>query len=101
MGEADRPGAVPSLALRLARDRAQAVAALEVPRETEDRLARVVDTLLRWQQVTHLVAPSTVPALWTRHIADSLQLQQLAPAARRIVDLGSGRASRAWCWPVR
>jgi 16S rRNA (guanine527-N7)-methyltransferase len=31
-----------------------------------------------------------VPHLWTRHIADSLQLLPLAPEARTWVDLGSG-----------
>ena len=37
-----------------------------------------------------LVAASTVPTLWTRHIADSLQLIDLAPRARIWADLGSG-----------
>jgi 16S rRNA (guanine527-N7)-methyltransferase len=37
-----------------------------------------------------LIAPSTVPTLWTRHIADSLQLLDLAPAAKIWVDLGTG-----------
>ena len=35
-------------------------------------------------------APSTIPRLWTRHIADSLQLIDLAPQARIWADLGSG-----------
>ena len=38
----------------------------------------------------NLVAPSTLPKLWTRHIADSLQLLALAPSAKVWVDLGSG-----------
>ena len=38
----------------------------------------------------NLIAASTVPKLWTRHIADSLQLFDLAPEARVWVDLGSG-----------
>src|SRR5437588_10600831 len=37
-----------------------------------------------------LVAHSTLPQLWTRHIADSLQLLDLAPDARVWVDVGSG-----------
>jgi len=37
-----------------------------------------------------LIAPSTVPVLWTRHIADSLQLLGLAPPANIWVDLGTG-----------
>jgi 16S rRNA (guanine527-N7)-methyltransferase len=36
------------------------------------------------------VAPSTLHELWTRHIADSLQLLPLAPEARLWVDFGSG-----------
>jgi 16S rRNA (guanine527-N7)-methyltransferase len=61
-----------------------------VSRETEARLDRYVDLLLKWQAKTNLVAPSTLPNLWTRHIADSLQLLYLAPSAKTWVDLGSG-----------
>ncbi|MGH9808252.1 MAG: 16S rRNA (guanine(527)-N(7))-methyltransferase RsmG, partial [Terriglobia bacterium] len=49
-----------------------------------------VELLLLWQQKTNLVAESTLPQLWTRHVADSLQLLPLAPAAKIWVDLGSG-----------
>ena len=45
---------------------------------------------MQWQAKTNLVAPSTLPHLWTRHIADSLQLLTLAPSAKIWVDLGSG-----------
>ncbi len=38
----------------------------------------------------NLVASSTIPVLWTRHVADSLQLIALAPEARIWADLGSG-----------
>ncbi len=55
-----------------------------------ERLDRFVGVLLRWQQHTNLIAASTVKELWTRHIADSLQLIALAPKARVWVDLGSG-----------
>jgi 16S rRNA (guanine527-N7)-methyltransferase len=61
-----------------------------VSRETEARLDRYVELLLEWQAKTNLVAPSTLPTLWTRHISDSLQLLTLAPAAVRWVDFGSG-----------
>ena len=37
-----------------------------------------------------LFARSTIPRIWTRHIADSLQLLDLAPDARTWIDLGSG-----------
>src|SRR2546425_10583518 len=74
----------------LASDRAAALSLTPVSRETEARLDRYVDLLLEWQAKTNLVAPSTLPNLWTRHIADSLQLLALAPAAKVWIDLGSG-----------
>jgi 16S rRNA (guanine527-N7)-methyltransferase len=67
-----------------------ALALTPVSRETEGRLNRFVDLLLEWQAKTNLVAPSTLPALWTRHISDSLQLLTVAPSAKTWVDLGSG-----------
>ena len=54
------------------------------------RLDRYVELLLEWQAKTNLVAPSTLPNLWTRHISDLLQLLTIAPSARTWVDLGSG-----------
>jgi 16S rRNA (guanine527-N7)-methyltransferase len=74
----------------LAADRDRALALVDVSRETLDRLDRFVATLQAWQQRINLIAPSTEPTLWTRHIADSLQLLALAPEARTWVDLGSG-----------
>jgi 16S rRNA (guanine527-N7)-methyltransferase len=74
----------------LASDKAAALALTPVSRETEARLDCYVDLLLAWQAKTNLVAPSTLPNLWTRHIADSLQLLSLAPTAKTWVDLGSG-----------
>jgi 16S rRNA (guanine527-N7)-methyltransferase len=71
-------------------DKAAALALTPVSRETEARLDRYVDLLLQWQAKTNLVAPSTLPTLWTRHIADSLQLLGVAPAAKVWIDLGSG-----------
>jgi 16S rRNA (guanine527-N7)-methyltransferase len=73
-------------------DRAQAVAlsADAVSRETWARLDAFVALLLERQQRMNLIGPSTVRHLWTRHIADSLQLLRLAPTARRWCDLGSG-----------
>ena len=53
-------------------------------------MQRYVDLLLEWQAKTNLVAPSTLPNLWTRHISDSLQLLSLAPSAALWADLGSG-----------
>jgi 16S rRNA (guanine527-N7)-methyltransferase len=74
----------------LAPDKAAALALTPVSRETEARLDRYVGLLLEWQAKTNLVAPSTLPTLWTRHISDSLQLLALAPSARIWADLGSG-----------
>lgn len=72
-------------------DKARALALTPVSRETEARLDKFVDLLLIWQAKTNLVAPSTLPQLWTRHVADSLQLLPLAPPEARIwVDFGSG-----------
>ena len=73
-----------------ASDKATALALTPVSRETEARLDRYVDLLVEWQAKTNLVAPSTLPHLWTRHVADSLQLLSLAPTAKVWVDLGSG-----------
>jgi 16S rRNA (guanine527-N7)-methyltransferase len=73
-----------------ASDKAAALALTPVSRETEARLDRYVDLLLEWQTKTNLVAPSTLPNLWTRHISDSLQMLPLAPAATVWADFGSG-----------
>jgi 16S rRNA (guanine527-N7)-methyltransferase len=73
-----------------AADKAAALVLTPVSRETEARLDRYVDLLLEWQVKINLMAPSTLPNLWTRHIADSLQLLDLAPSAKVWVDLGSG-----------
>jgi 16S rRNA (guanine527-N7)-methyltransferase len=79
-----------ALSPELAVDRSRALALAPVSRETLDRLDRFVAVLLDWQQRMNLIASSTEPKLWTRHIADSLQLLPLAPQARCWVDLGSG-----------
>ena len=74
----------------LAADRARALALTPVSRETEARIDRFIALLLDWQGRINLIAVSTEPKLWTRHVADSLQLLPLAPNARRWLDLGSG-----------
>jgi 16S rRNA (guanine527-N7)-methyltransferase len=71
-------------------DKAAALALTPVSRETESRLEAYADLLVQWQAKTNLVASSTLPNLWTRHISDSLQLLPLAPGAKIWVDLGSG-----------
>jgi 16S rRNA (guanine527-N7)-methyltransferase len=74
----------------LAADRARALALTPVSRETTRRLDRFVELLLSRQRITNLISSSTIHHLWTRHIADSLQLLTLAPSAKVWVDLGSG-----------
>ena len=74
----------------LVADKAAALSLTPVSRETEQRLDRLVELLGQWQTKTNLVAPSTLPHLWTRHIADSLQLLPLAAEAKTWMDLGSG-----------
>jgi 16S rRNA (guanine527-N7)-methyltransferase len=71
-------------------DKAHALALFPVSRETEERLDRFVEALLLWQHRLNLIAPSTLREIWTRHIADSLQLLPLVSDARIWVDLGSG-----------
>ncbi len=74
----------------LAADKAHALALTPVSRETQRRLEIYVALLLKWQQTTNLIAPSTIPNIWTRHVADSLQFTELVPHATIWVDLGSG-----------
>ncbi len=47
--------------------------------------------LLRWQKTINLISPRDIELVWTRHIADSLQLAALIPPdTDRAIDLGSG-----------
>lgn len=83
------------VAIELAADREEAMAMFDVSRETLARLDRFVALLLMWQRRINLISPLTIPSLWTRHVADSLQLLQLAPALPHAkppiwLDLGSG-----------
>src|SRR3712207_4135056 len=71
-------------------DREAALALTPVSRETLRRLDIFAEELRRWQQIKNLVGPKTLDALWTRHIADSLQLLDLTPDASTWLDLGSG-----------
>jgi len=87
---ATRSSADPDLAAALARDKIAALRLVPVSRETVERLDAFVTLLLEWQAKTNLVAPSTLPHLWTRHIADSLQLFSIAPHIGTWIDLGSG-----------
>jgi 16S rRNA (guanine527-N7)-methyltransferase len=62
-----------------------------VSRETVDRLKIYESALRKWQRAVNLVAPKTLPEIWHRHFADSLQIARLVPAsAKSLVDMGSG-----------
>jgi 16S rRNA (guanine527-N7)-methyltransferase len=74
----------------LAENRAEALAVTPVSRETADKLALFIDELLDVTRYTNLISRTSVPTIWTRHVADSLQLLPLAPDAKCWVDLGSG-----------
>jgi 16S rRNA (guanine527-N7)-methyltransferase len=64
---------------------------LDVSRETLEKLEHYAALLKKWNPRINLVAKSTLDDLWTRHIVDSAQLNQMAPhPVRHWVDLGSG-----------
>jgi 16S rRNA (guanine527-N7)-methyltransferase len=71
-------------------DKARALSLTPVSRETLGKLESYVDLLLDWSQRQNLIGPSTIPTIWTRHVADSLQLLDLAPKAKVWADFGAG-----------
>jgi 16S rRNA (guanine527-N7)-methyltransferase len=71
-------------------DKAKALALIPVSRETEARLQILVDELIKWQTVKNLVSSATLDQVWTRHVADSLQLLDHAAPRLRWLDMGSG-----------
>jgi len=83
----NRPAPSPA---ELRADRERAFGLVAVSRETQDLLQVFVDLVLRYSAQQNLISRSTLPHIWTRHVADSLQLLALAPEARTWIDLGSG-----------
>jgi 16S rRNA (guanine527-N7)-methyltransferase len=69
---------------------ALAAAGLTVSRESLERLVAFTGLVRDWQRIKNLVGPSTLAELWTRHVADSVQLAGLAPLDGTWADLGSG-----------
>lgn len=62
-----------------------------VPHETHPLFERYASLLVEWNKQINLVSASTIPQLWSRHMADSAQLAPLIPEKTRVlVDLGSG-----------
>jgi 16S rRNA (guanine527-N7)-methyltransferase len=78
------------LSVVLNADRVRALKLTPVSDQVLARLDRFVVLLLQWQTKKNLIARSTIDEIWTRHIADSLQLMALAPDAKVWIDLGSG-----------
>ena len=69
---------------------ASAAVLADVSRETSQRLTVFAGLLQRWNQRINLISPGDLPQLWSRHIADSLQLLEELPPGAPFVDLGSG-----------
>ena len=67
-------------------------AAYGIDPETVARLEAYRTLLIAWQARMNLVAASTLPDFWQRHVADSAQLATLVVAERQTVwlDIGSG-----------
>src|ERR1700761_8920419 len=84
-----KPRSMDDQARQISLDRSRALDLIPVSRETLSRLDRFVELLLLRNQITNLIASSTVPYVWKRHGADSLQLLSLAQG-RIWTDFASG-----------
>jgi 16S rRNA (guanine527-N7)-methyltransferase len=73
-----------------AADRAAALKLFPLTPESAARFDVYAELLNKWQKTINLVSASTLPHVWTRHFADSLQVQAAVPDARIWADLGSG-----------
>jgi 16S rRNA (guanine527-N7)-methyltransferase len=63
----------------------------DVSRESQARLKLYAGLLKKWQVQINLVGEDTIPFLWERHIADSLQLRTyIGKGGKTVIDLGSG-----------
>ena len=72
-------------------DRETFIRAFDVSRETCRRLDIYLDLLSTWTSRINLVSEATLGQAWSRHLADSAQLLDLASAeAHTWIDLGSG-----------
>lgn len=63
---------------------------VDVSRETMERLEHFGDLTAKWTKKINLIAKSTIPDIWDRHIIDSAQVFQYADAPKHWVDIGSG-----------
>lgn len=65
--------------------------ALDVSRETLDRLKIYVGLLQKWRRAINLIGAGTADDIWRRHILDCGQLIRYLPGAGgRILDIGTG-----------
>ncbi|HET6941998.1 MAG TPA: 16S rRNA (guanine(527)-N(7))-methyltransferase RsmG [Sphingomicrobium sp.] len=72
-------------------ERISAAAGRDVSRETFERIERFVELLKDGAATQNLIAPSTMDAIWDRHILDSAQLLRFVPPGRSSwADVGSG-----------
>jgi len=60
--------------------------------QAQSKLEQYAALITKWNKAINLVAPSTLPQLWERHILDSAQLWPIIAAMpdKTIIDLGSG-----------
>ena len=68
----------------------ESLTSLNVSRETEARLHDFVALVQKWNPVINLIARSSIPYIWNRHIEDSAQIVALANASGPWIDIGSG-----------
>ncbi len=64
--------------------------ALDVSRETFERLDTYVGLVKRWNPRINLVSRNSLEEIWSRHILDSVQVFRCADSFETWVDLGSG-----------
>jgi 16S rRNA (guanine527-N7)-methyltransferase len=61
-----------------------------LPQDTLQRLEIYAKLLQKWQRAVNLISDSTLDDIWVRHFADSLEVAEVVPEARKWLDLGSG-----------
>jgi 16S rRNA (guanine527-N7)-methyltransferase len=63
----------------------------DVSRESQLRLKLYANLLRKWQAQINLVGGESIPFLWERHVADSLQLRTyIGRGEKTVIDIGSG-----------
>lgn len=66
------------------------LAELNVSRETFERLEVFEQVIRKWNPRINLVSRASLDQLWTRHIADSVQVFRCVAPPEKWVDIGSG-----------